>query len=173
MPLLVLLIGLGLPLLELTVLIMVGQAIGFWKLVLVLILTAFSGAALLYWQGWTTMRRAHGAVLRGEPPVEPMIDGMLIVLAGILLITPGLLTDVAALVLLLPPLRRAIARRMLRHVVTSTGATHKDDGPEAPGAAARPGTADARGPVIEGEFERLDEKPIDRASRRPRDNRSA
>ena len=104
------LIGLALPLMELAVLVKVGQAVGLWRLLLLLLGMAVLGAALLYWQGWTALRQTQDALMRGEPPVGPMLEGMLLVAAGVLLLVPGLITDVFALALLVPPLRRAIAR---------------------------------------------------------------
>lgn len=111
MSIFVLLTGLALPLMELAVLVKVGQAIGLWKLLLLLLGMAALGAALLYWQGWTALRQTQDALLRGEPPVGPMLEGMLLVAAGVLLLAPGLITDAFALLLLVPPLRRAIARQ--------------------------------------------------------------
>ena len=69
MPIFVLLIGLALPLMELAVLVKVGQAVGLWRLLLLLLGMAVLGAALLYWQGWTALRQTQDALLRGEPPV--------------------------------------------------------------------------------------------------------
>ena len=158
MPIVVLLIGLALPLLELTVLVKVGQAIGLWKLLLLLLAMAATGAALLYWQGWSAMRQAQDALLRGEPPVGQMLEGMLLVTAGVLLLVPGLITDAFALVLLVPPLRRAIARGLLRRAGTAGGihvGTHWSE-------TRRPDAPNGEGRVIEGEFERIDEQPVER-----------
>ena len=153
----VLLICLALPVLELVVLVKLGQAIGFWKTVLILLGMAVLGALLLYRQGWKALQQAQAAMMDGQPPVGPMIDGMLLATAGALLLAPGLITDVFAFMLLIPPLRRMVANRLLGR------ARGRDDIPgdaharhEAPG---RPAGGPASGPIIEGEFERLEERP--------------
>lgn len=151
------LISIALPVLEIVVLVKVGQVVGFWTTLGVLIGMALSGLAILYWQGWSTLRQVQHALIRGEAPFGPMLDGVLLVAAGVLLLTPGLITDVAALPLLIPPVRRWIARRILSRV-PHTAETHTED-------AHRP---EQRGPVIEGEFERLDERPLEPTPRKDR-----
>lgn len=159
MPIIVLLIGLALPLMELAVLIKVGQAIGLWKLLLLLLGMAALGAGLLYWQGWSSLRRTQDALLRGEAPVGPMLEGMLLVTAGVLLLIPGLITDAFALVLLVAPLRRAIARGLLQRAV---GIGDVDVEESIRTGDSRPDAGAGAGPVIDGEFERIDERPVDR-----------
>lgn len=159
MPILVLLIGLSLPLMELTVLIKVGQAIGVWWLLLLLLGMGTLGAGLLYWQGWSALRRTQDALLRGETPAGPMLEGMLLVAAGILLLIPGLISDACAMVLLVPPLRRMIARGLLKRAV-GVGGVHAQS---TSGTDKRPDGVPGPGPLIEGEFERIDERPVDRA----------
>lgn len=160
MPIIVLLIGLAFPLLELAVLIKVGQAIGLGQLILLLIGMAGLGAALLYWQGWSAMRQTREALLRGEPPVGPMLEGMMLVTAGVLLLVPGLISDVFALILLVPPLRRAIARSLVKRAMAG-GRVHVNVHRSQEAQADTP----AGGPVIDGEFERIDERPLDRGKR--------
>lgn len=169
MPILVLLIGLALPLVELAVLVKVGQAVGLWKLLLILLGMAGLGAALLYWQGWSALRQTQDALLRGEPPVGPMLEGMLLVTAGVLLLVPGLITDAFALVLMIPPLRRVIARWLLRRAVAA-GDVHVE-GSFRKHERHADGKSTA-GPVIEGEFERIDERPIDRRPRSEREGQA-
>jgi UPF0716 protein FxsA len=153
----VLLICLALPLLELVVLVKLGQAIGFWNTVLILLGMAALGAVLLHRQGWKALQQAQAAMMDGEPPVRPMIDGMLLAAAGALLLAPGLITDIFAFLLLVPPVRRMVANRLLGrakgHEDVPRGTYEGHDGHD------RPGGAHATGPVIEGEFERLEERP--------------
>jgi UPF0716 protein FxsA len=164
MPLLIVIIGLAAPLLELAVLIKVGQSIGFWKTLLLIIGMAALGAFLLYRQGWKTLMQAQNSMVRGEPPVAPMLDGTLLGVAGFLLLAPGLISDVFGLLLLIPPLRHALARRMLKHFDVVD--IRVDAGP----SASRPRSGDGR--VIDGEFERLDEGPVRPRSVEPRSDRS-
>ena len=153
----VLLICLALPVLELVVLVKLGQAIGFWKTVLILLGMAVLGALLLYRQGWKALQQAQTAMMDGQPPVGPMIDGMLLATAGALLLAPGLITDVFAFMLLIPPLRRMVANRLLGRA--RGHGDRPDDIRDRHDGAGRPAGGPASGPVIEGEFERLEERP--------------
>ena len=100
------------PILELVLLLRLGDALGFLPTLLLILLTGVAGAALARSQGLSvlnSMRRELGA---GQLPVARVVDGALILAAGLLLLTPGVLTDVVGLLLLVPPLR-ALARRGL------------------------------------------------------------
>lgn len=101
------------PLLELYFLIKIGGSIGALNTVLILIATALIGAILIRWEGMRTLKDITETFGEGRVPAEQMVDGLLILAAGVLLITPGVLTDVAA-VLLLIPLTRRILKRWLR-----------------------------------------------------------
>lgn len=146
-----------LPFLELAVLIKTGQLIGVWATIGLVMVTALTGSLILSQQGFSATRRALEAMSEGRMPVAPVLDGVFLMIAGALLLTPGLITDVFALLLLVPPVRRAIARwavqRMLRGAEVHVYRSGDDDDRRPP--AAPPG----KGPIIEGEFERVDEKP--------------
>jgi UPF0716 protein FxsA len=157
-----LLVGLFLivmPVLELVVLIKVGQWIGPWRTVGLVVITAFTGLLIISQQSLTVFRQSLEAMSQGRPPVAQVLDGLFLMIAGALLLMPGFVTDALAVVLLVPPLRRAIGRwgieRILAHA--QVGA---DDEPR----SGRPGAHDAwdagprEGPVIDGEFERLGER---------------
>lgn len=94
-----------LPILEVMVLIKMGQAFGFRQTILMLIGVGFLGSVLMRLEGLRVLFNIQTAMNSGEMPAEPMIDGLFIFLAGILLVVPGLLSDIAALALLLPPTR--------------------------------------------------------------------
>ncbi len=163
------LICLALPLVELVVLVKLGQAIGFWNTVLVLLLMAVLGGLLLHRQGWKVLQQAQTAMMAGQPPVGPMLDGMLLAAAGALLLAPGLISDVMAFLLLIPPVRRMVARRLLGRAQDDVDARdpaygRRDDG-------TRSGRSHDSGPVIDGEFERLDERPTNKPSEDRRDMR--
>lgn len=141
-----------LPLIELALLIKTGQLIGFWATLAIVVGTGLLGIQVLLGQSWAAMWRLQEALARGEPPVAPVVDGAFLVLAGGLLVTPGLLSDAVGLLLLVPPIRHQVARwvvgRLLQGgVVASHGS-----------ATPPPGDAAHQGPIIEGEFERLDER---------------
>ncbi len=110
-PVLALVLGVG-AVVELLVLIQVGQAIGALTTVLLLVLVAGLGAALLRREGARSWQAFSAALQRGAPPVREVADGALVLLAGALLVAPGFVSDVLALLLLVPPVR-ALARGLL------------------------------------------------------------
>src|SRR5262249_25962380 len=95
-----------LPLVEIAVLIKVGEAIGFWPTMLLLIAAALLGSIVIREQGLSMVGRAFEAMREGRVPLEPMLDSYVVIMAGLLLIIPGLISDAIALLLLIPPLRR-------------------------------------------------------------------
>ena len=98
-----------LPLAELMILIEVGGEIGGWETIGVCLLTAMIGGSLARRQGMGVLRRMRVSMHQGQLPAEEMIDSLFIVVAGLLLMTPGFVTDAVGLVLLSPPVR-ALAR---------------------------------------------------------------
>jgi UPF0716 protein FxsA len=111
-PLLLLVLFIVLPIAELYVIIKVGEAIGVWPTIGLLILDSFVGAALLRSQGRAAWRRFNQALAEGRIPHREVFDGAMVILGGALLLTPGFITDVFGLILLLPP-TRAVVRRLL------------------------------------------------------------
>ncbi len=104
------------PFLELYVLIQVGQAIGALPTIALLVLVSAAGAWLVKREGLSTMRRAQAQLREGRVPTSELVDGVLILFAGALLVSPGFVTDLAGILLLVPPVRlalRAAARRRL------------------------------------------------------------
>lgn len=104
-------LALLLPLIEIAVMVMVGQEIGVLGVIGLLILGVVTGVFLLRQQGLETMRRMRNIFDRGEVPVVEMWHGVLLAMAGILFILPGFVSDVIALFLLIPAFRRRIAAR--------------------------------------------------------------
>src|SRR3954466_4504104 len=111
MPLLVVLFVV-VPLVEIYVIIQVGQAIGPWWTIALLIADSIIGAALMRSQSRTAWRRFQLALSEGRPPAREVIDGALVIFGGALLLTPGFVTDIFGFAFLLPP-TRAIVRRLL------------------------------------------------------------
>jgi UPF0716 protein FxsA len=101
------------PIAELFVIIKVGEVIGVWPTLALLLADALLGSLLLRHQGRGAWRRFNAALAERRFPGKEVADGVLIVIGGTLLLTPGFLTDIAGLFLLIPP-TRAIARRLLR-----------------------------------------------------------
>lgn len=100
------------PLVEIYVLIQVGQAIGPWWTIALLLADSIIGSLLLRAQGRGAWRRFNEALATGRPPGREVADGIIIVFGGALLLTPGFATDVVGLACLLPP-TRAVIRRVL------------------------------------------------------------
>src|SRR5918992_1001540 len=90
------------PVLELLILIKIGSRIGALNTVALVILTALAGLMLLRLEGLRTLRQIQLTLGQGQIPAEELLDGVLIFIGGILLLTPGVLTDLFALVLLIP-----------------------------------------------------------------------
>jgi UPF0716 protein FxsA len=105
------LIFVALPLIEIAVLIKVGEAIGFWPTMLWLVAAAVLGSIVIREQGLSVVGRAFDAMREGRIPLEPMLDSYVVIMAGLLLIVPGLISDAIGLLLLIPPLRRWLIRR--------------------------------------------------------------
>ena len=80
-------------LLEIYVLVTVGQAIGGLSTVLLVIVTALIGSTLLRQQGWSTMAKAQQSIAEGKTPALEMLEGVVILVSGVLLLTPGFITD--------------------------------------------------------------------------------
>ena len=112
MPALILPALLLLPFLEIAVFIEVGERIGAGPTVLLVLLSSLLGIALVRSAGLATLARAQAAIALNEPPVEALLDGLAMLLAGVLLAVPGFITSVLGLLLLLRTVRRA-ARRSL------------------------------------------------------------
>ena len=101
------------PLIELYFLIKIGSYLGALNTIFLLLATGFVGAALARLEGIRTMRQIFRNLSQGIVPAEEMVDGLLIFAAGVLLLTPGVVTDVMALFLLIP-FTRNLFKRWLR-----------------------------------------------------------
>lgn len=100
------------PLLELVVLVLLGRHVGWLPTLVTVFLAGVLGAWLARWQGLRVLRAIQRELAEGRMPARELLDGLLVLVAAVLLLTPGLLTDLCGLLLLLPPVR-ALARRLL------------------------------------------------------------
>ena len=158
------------PLVELALLIWVGERIGTLMTVALVIGTGILGATLARLEGLATLRRFQNRMAAGELPHQDIIDGLLILLAGAVLLTPGLLTDTAGFLLLVPPVRavvrRAIGNRLERRFLRVSPGGGSAPGPDVRGGfrgggmagggfegsgASRPDIVDAEYTVVEEE----------------------
>jgi len=94
------------PVIELYLIIKIGTAIGALNTIAVVLITAVVGAHLARMQGMQTMMRVRARLNAGDMPADEMVDAMIIFMAGVVLLTPGFVTDLFGLLLLFPPSRR-------------------------------------------------------------------
>ncbi len=128
------------PIVEIAVFIGVGGAIGLWPTLAVVVATAIAGGALLRHQGLATLARARAALARNEMPLREVIDGVFLLAAGLLLLTPGFVTDGAGFLLFVPWVRAGLRAFLARRLVVS--------GMGAPGGG--------HGVTIDGEYRIVD-----------------
>ena len=114
MPLLLVLLFIVVPIAELALLIQVGQLIGVWWTVALLIADAMLGSLLLRSQGRAAWRRFNEALAEGRVPHREVVDGVLVIFGGVLLLTPGFITDIFGLLFLFPPTRVLMRRLLVR-----------------------------------------------------------
>lgn len=160
--LIILLLLIALPLLEIAVLIKVGSMIGVWLTLAIIVITFILGTMVVRLQGFGVMRRAMAATRSGEPPVEPMMEGMLLMFAGACLIAPGFITDTIGLLLLVPAIRQVTARWVLARgfplAVRMRRSRQQYPAPDQH-APRSPSHRSGPAPTIEADYERIDEKP--------------
>ncbi|MCZ6763797.1 MAG: FxsA family protein [Alphaproteobacteria bacterium] len=145
MPAFVLLVAfIGVPLAEIVVFIQVGDAIGLWPTIAAVVATAVIGTALLRHQGLSTIARARAELAANAVPMRELFDGVCLIFAGALLLTPGFITDAVGFALLIPPVR-GLLRQLLWKALQRHGAVRRSD-------TSGPGET-----IIETEFYEVDE----------------
>ncbi len=110
------LLFIGVPLIELAILIKIGQSLGVGYTLGLVIFTGILGAYLARWQGFVTLRKIQEDVNNGRMPADRLIDGVLILCSGILLLTPGLITDLIGFIGLIPFSRNLVKRWLKRKI---------------------------------------------------------
>lgn len=147
----------ALPIVEIALFIQVGGAIGVWATLGLVVLAAVLGLAVIRSQGAHAWNEAQRSLAQLRDPSRPLAHGMMLILAGILLIVPGFLTDILGLLLLIRPLRDLLIRRAGRRVrVQGVHVSRRE--------AHRPPYADG---VIDGDY--VVEEPASAAARPPLD----
>lgn len=104
------------PVIELAILIEVGSKIGTFNTIMLIITTGIIGALLTQSQGLTVIRKIQEEINFGRPPANELFDGLFILVGGVLLITPGLVTDIIGFIFLLPASRYLIKQWLIRKV---------------------------------------------------------
>ena len=145
------------PIAEIYLIVRVGDLIGVWPTVLILLASSAAGALLLRHQGRAAMRNFRSALDQGRVPARETFDGALVICGGALLLTPGFLTDAIGLLLLLPPSRdlfRALGERLARSRIRAASGSSAWGFTGAGGRARGPRPDD-----IEGTAEEIHESP--------------
>jgi len=114
--LLIVLLFIVIPLAELYVILQVGDAIGVVPTILLLALDSLVGSLLLRSQGRAVWRQFNAALAEGRVPHREVLDGVAVIFGGAFLITPGFITDVVGMLLLLPPTRSALRGLVVRRI---------------------------------------------------------
>lgn len=161
------LLFLSIPLIEIYLLIEIGGIIGAPATVFLVVFTAVLGALLLRHQGFYTLQNVQKQMARGEMPAMAMLEGVCLVIGGVLLLTPGFITDSMGFLLLIAPSRRYIIRRLIPGIsVFSTQSSSNNGSADNESAdfqqqnidhKARKGTRKHKPTVIDGEYRREDD----------------
>ncbi len=133
------------PIVEIYILIQVGGAIGALPTVGLILLTAALGAWMLRQQGMATLQRARVALDSGQPPARELLEGVVLLIGGALLLTPGFVTDTLGFICLLPQTRHWLLGKVLKNVRIVQ--------PRPTGPGSRPSETH----TIEGEWRREDD----------------
>ncbi len=156
-----LLLFIVIPVIEITVLINVGQAIGAWYTVGLVLLSAFIGVNMLRYQGLSTLARAQQRMNEGQIPGNEMVEGIVLAVGGALLLTPGFVTDVIGFFCLIPFTRQRLAKLLMSRF-TLVAMSRRQDGFSPQDSShqqqypPRRHDIDRNGDIIDGDFRRED-----------------
>lgn len=146
------------PFIEILVFFEVADSIGFFQALGLTVLSALIGAAIIKYQGLQTLGEIQTALDRGRVPLGELFDGMCMIIAGLLLIVPGFVTDFFGFIMLIPfarnPMRHFVRTYIYREAEVSS-TENGDDYYNRPRKTAHKDVFD--GEIIEGEYERLDD----------------
>lgn len=147
------------PLVELWLLMAVSKELGPATTIWIVLLTGFVGASLSRRQGLQTWLAIQKQTQQGQMPTAALVDAMMIFVAGVLLITPGIMTDIVGFSLLVPPIRALLRAKFRNSIKVKAGATMQGFGAGFPGQPPEPSTEQTKktplqGDVIDVEYER-------------------
>ncbi|MFG5011725.1 membrane protein FxsA [Vibrio cholerae] len=143
------------PVIEIALFIQVGGVLGVWPTIALVLLTAIVGASLVRSQGLQTLLTVQQRLAQGQLPAQQILEGVMLAVAGVLLLTPGFFTDILGMLVLLPAPRAYFAKQLMSRVVVgnihSSGAGFEQPNPFHD-------RANPNGTTYEGEFERKDDQ---------------
>lgn len=157
------------PVVEIAVFIQVGERMGVWSTIGVVILTAIIGTAMLRQQGLSVLFRIQENLQANRIPVQELFDGVCLVLAGAFLLTPGFVTDTIGFLLFIPPFRQWLAGEIGKRVIANanvryTSQTYSTGSGDPFGQGndspyGNPGRRPGAGPVIDGDYQYVTDQP--------------
>lgn len=142
------------PVIEIGLFIQVGGFLGLWPTIALVLITAFVGASLVRSQGLHTLMTVQQRMQQGELPAQQIVEGVLLAVAGVLLFTPGFMTDAMGMVALLPAPRALLAKYLMSKVSVSTMSSGFQSGHF---EREPPRSSHHSGQTFDGEFERKDD----------------
>ncbi|WGW00083.1 membrane protein FxsA [Vibrio sp. YMD68] len=157
------------PIIEIALFIQVGDLLGLWTTIGLVLVTAFVGASLVRSQGLQTLRTVQGRLNQGELPAQAIFEGVMLAVAGVLLLTPGFMTDAFGMLVLLPAPRGIIAKYLMSKMVVKSvggagfGAHSFGQNPFEQDPFHRdPFNSDSNGSTFEGEYEKKEDQDKNR-----------
>ncbi|MEG7569717.1 FxsA family protein [Vibrio cholerae] len=145
----------AIPVIEIALFIQVGGVLGVWPTIALVLLTAIVGASLVRSQGLQTLLTVQQRLAQGQLPAQQILEGVMLAVAGVLLLTPGFFTDILGMLVLLPAPRAYLAKQLMSRVVVgnihASGAGFEQPNPFHD-------RANPNGTTYEGEFERRDDQ---------------
>jgi len=153
------------PIIEIGLFIQVGGFLGLWPTIALVLITAFVGASLVRSQGLQTLMSVQNRLQQGELPAQQIFEGVMLAVAGVLLLTPGFMTDALGMLVLLPAPRAMIAKYLMSKMVVNSmgsngfhGSFQSDQFGQSPFEQDPFHRDDSQqGSTFEGEFERKDD----------------
>ncbi|MGD8122747.1 FxsA family protein [Vibrio sp. TRT 2004] len=152
------------PIIEIGLFIQVGGYLGLWPTIALVLITAFVGASLVRSQGIQTLMSVQHRLQQGELPAQQIFEGVMLAVAGVLLLTPGFMTDALGMLVLLPAPRSAIAKYLMSKMVVKSvgggfhGSFHGDQfGQNSFNHDTSYRHDQSQGSTFEGEYERKDD----------------
>ncbi|EOX3120573.1 FxsA family protein [Vibrio cholerae] len=143
------------PVIEIALFIQVGGVLGVWPTIALVLLTAIVGTSLVRSQGLQTLLTVQQRLAQGQLPAQQILEGVMLAVAGVLLLTPGFFTDILGMLVLLPTPRAYLAKQLMSRVVVgnihASGAGFEQPNPFHD-------RANPNGTTYEGEFERKDDQ---------------
>ena len=159
MPFLLIVLFIVVPIAELAVLIQIGQLIGIWWTIALLVVDAILGSLLARSQGRSVWRRFNEAIQAGRPPAREVMDGALVLFGGALLLTPGFLSDILGVFLLLPPTRALVRAVLVRRFAGRMVASMRAPRAAGPGGPRARQSYDVEGTAVDSPPDGLSQPP--------------